>query len=308
MDLPEVQASSRLEATVPLGDAESLERLRQRTDDAVTRPAGSSRPAGHGHTGHGPRGGSRILGGLSGHQDRYVRVELRSLASRAVPAGAPARDRLARYADAFPTAELNSSFYRWPRPAAFRSWRDRLPDGFRLSVKAPGTDPRRKLNAPETWLQHIQAGWHELGGKRAVLLVQLPPSQSRDDARLAYFLQQVPDWIRVAVEFRHPSWHDQDVFALLAEHRAAYCVTSGANLPCVLRATTDLVYVRMHGPDHQHLYAGSCSDAGLAWWADRIREWSQGQDVFVYFNNDGDANAVRNARTLQSMLVPAAIS
>jgi hypothetical protein len=42
MDLPEVQASSRLEATVPLGDAESLERLRERTEDAVTRPAGST--------------------------------------------------------------------------------------------------------------------------------------------------------------------------------------------------------------------------------------------------------------------------
>ena len=42
MDLPEVQASTRLEATVPLGDGEALERLRQRTEDAVTRPAGST--------------------------------------------------------------------------------------------------------------------------------------------------------------------------------------------------------------------------------------------------------------------------
>ena len=42
MDLPEVQASSRLEATVPLGDADSLQRLRERTQDPVTRPAGST--------------------------------------------------------------------------------------------------------------------------------------------------------------------------------------------------------------------------------------------------------------------------
>jgi hypothetical protein len=42
MDLPEVRASSRLEATVPLGDGESLERLRERTEDSVTRPAGST--------------------------------------------------------------------------------------------------------------------------------------------------------------------------------------------------------------------------------------------------------------------------
>jgi uncharacterized protein YecE (DUF72 family) len=221
------------------------------------------------------------------------------------PPGLPAASRLARYADAFPTAELNSSFYRWPRPAAFRSWRDRLPGGFLLSVKAPrGLTHARKLYAPETWLHRIQAGWHELGGKRAVLLVQLPPAQPRDDPRLVYFLRQVPDWIRVAVEFRHPSWHDEAVFALLADHRAAYCVMSGADLPCVLRATTDFVYVRMHGPDHHHLYAGSYTDADLAWWAGRIGEWNRaGQDVFVYFNNDGNANAVRNARTLQALSV-----
>jgi uncharacterized protein YecE (DUF72 family) len=59
----------------------------------------------------------------------------------------------------------------------------------------------------------------------------------------------------------------------------------------------------MHGPDHHHLYAGSYSDTDLRWWADRIREWDAvAKDVFVYFNNDGDANAVRNARMLNSLL------
>jgi hypothetical protein len=42
MDLPEVQASARLEAAVPIGDGESLERLRQRTEESATRPAGST--------------------------------------------------------------------------------------------------------------------------------------------------------------------------------------------------------------------------------------------------------------------------
>jgi uncharacterized protein YecE (DUF72 family) len=78
---------------------------------------------------------------------------------------------------------------------------------------------------------------------------------------------------------------------------------SGADLPCVLRVTTGFASVRMHGPDHHHLYAGSYSEADLRWWADRIREWdAAGRDVFVYFNNDGDANAVRNARTLNAPL------
>jgi hypothetical protein len=42
MDLPEVQASDRVEAAVPYGDAESLERLRQRTKDSQTRAAGAT--------------------------------------------------------------------------------------------------------------------------------------------------------------------------------------------------------------------------------------------------------------------------
>jgi uncharacterized protein YecE (DUF72 family) len=65
-------------------------------------------------------------------------------------------------------------------------------------------------------------GWHELGEKRAVLLVQLAPSHARDDARLAYFLRLVPGWMRVAVEFRHRSWHCEEIFALLEAHGAAY--------------------------------------------------------------------------------------
>jgi uncharacterized protein YecE (DUF72 family) len=135
------------------------------------------------------------------------------------------------------------------------------------------------------------------------MLVQLPPSLARDDARLAYFLERVPEWMQVAVEFRHPSWHVDEVYRLLEVNDTAYCVMSGSELPCILRATSRVVYVRMHGPDHRHLYGGSYSDQDLAWWADRIREWDGGgHEVFVYFNNDGGGNAVRNAWRLQELL------
>jgi uncharacterized protein YecE (DUF72 family) len=130
----------------------------------------------------------------------------------------------------------------------------------------------------------------------------LHPGHVRDDARLDFFLTRLPPWMRVAVEFRHPSWHDDAVFGLLERHGAAYCVMSGARLPCVLRATAPFVYVRMHGPDPAHLYAGSYSDADLSWWADRVAEWSaSGRDVFVYFNNDGYGHAVRNAERLREL-------
>ncbi|HEY1537884.1 MAG TPA: DUF72 domain-containing protein [Solirubrobacteraceae bacterium] len=216
------------------------------------------------------------------------------------PPGLPAADRLGHYTRSFQTVELNSSFYRWPKTATFRSWRERLPDGFALSVKAPrGLTHAKRLYAPELWVQRIAASWHELGDKRAVLLVQLRPDHARDDARLEYFLDLLPPWMRVAVELRHPSWTDEHVFAMLEHHGAAYCVMSGAGLPCVLRATAPFVYLRLHGPDTEHLYGGSYTTADLAWWAGRLREWERlGKEVFVYFNNDGHGYAVHNARAL----------
>ncbi len=219
------------------------------------------------------------------------------------PPGTPPRDRLAHYVRRFGTVELNASFYRWPRTATFASWRRRLPPGFQLSVKAPrGLTHAKRLYAPETWVGRLTECWHELGDRRAVLLVQLPPTQARDDARLDFFLGLLPDWMRVAVEFRHPSWDDEAVYALLERHGAAYCVMSGAGLPCVLRATAPFVYVRLHGPDDASLYAGSYPDADLRWWADRIGEWARdGRDVYAYFNNDGHGHAVRNAETLRAL-------
>jgi len=220
------------------------------------------------------------------------------------PYPTPVQKRLGYYVQKFQTVELNSSFYRWPKQSTFAGWEERLPDGFLLTVKAPrGLTHAKKLLEPEVWMERIKACWHELLHKRAVLLVQLAPQQACDYQRLAYFLEQVPQWMRVAIEFRHPSWHNDAIFALLEQHQAAYCIMSGAQLPCILRVTAPFVYVRLHGPDTNHLYGGSYSDDDLHWWADRIQEWAgTGKDVFVYFNNDGAGHAVRNAQTLQHLV------
>ncbi|OBF23744.1 sensor histidine kinase [Mycobacterium kubicae] len=220
------------------------------------------------------------------------------------PPGLPAARRLARYTEVFDTVELNASFYRWPKDSTFAGWRERVPDGFTFSVKAHrGLTHYRRLANPEPWVERFERCWQALGDRRGVLLVQLHPEQQRDDARLDHFLASVPNWIRVAVELRHPSWNDPAVYELLERHHAAYVVMSGANLVCVPRATTDLVYVRMHGPEPASLYTGSYTDSDLRWWAERITEWdSQGRDVWMYFNNDIGGHAVRNALSLREIL------
>jgi uncharacterized protein YecE (DUF72 family) len=220
------------------------------------------------------------------------------------PPGLPGARRLARYAEVFDTVELNASFYRWPKDATFAGWRDQLPDGFTMSVKAHrGLTHYRRLASPEPWIQRFERCWQLLGDHQGVLLAQLHPEQPRDDARLDSFLRSVPPPIRVAVELRHPSWNDPAVYALLESHRAAYVVMSGADLACVPRATTDLVYVRMHGPEPATMYTGSYTSDDLRWWAERISAWdNEGRDVWMYFNNDLGGHAVRNALSLRELL------
>ena len=222
------------------------------------------------------------------------------------PQGLPASKRLAHYVDAFDTVELNASYYRWPRDAAFAGWRQRLPDGFTMAVKAHrGLSHFRRLKSPEPWVERFERCWKALGERAEALLVQLHPAMERDDSRLDHFLGLMPPSIPVAMEMRHPSWNDPAVFSLLERHGAAYVVMSGAGLACVPRATSNLVYVRMHGPEPASLYTGSYSDRDLHEWADRVMAWQQeGRRVDVYFNNDLGGHAVRNAHRLKELVTP----
>ena len=223
------------------------------------------------------------------------------------PPGTPSVGRLSCYlGHGYNTVEVNSTFYRWPRTATFSGWRNRLPPGFQMSVKAPrGLTHGKRLYEPEEWIRRLGEGMESLGDRAGPLLVQLPPRMERDLPRLAYFLSQLPAFIRVTVEMRHPSWYEEPaLWALLEKHSVAYCVMSGAQLPCHLVVTAPFAYVRLHGPSREHLYAGSYSDDDLRWWAERLWEWRAKNgvsNVFAYFNNDGDGNAVRNADTLRGM-------
>lgn len=223
------------------------------------------------------------------------------------PPGLPAANRLSRYAEVFDTVELNASFYRWPRDETFTGWRRRLPTGFTMSVKAHrGLSHFRRLGSPQPWVRRIDRCQRALGDHREAVLVQLradTPCDSAGLARLDRFLGLSPDWIRVALELRHPSRNLPAAFETHERHRTAYVVTSGLGLACITRAKTDFVYVRMHGPDTGAPDSGCYSTAQLQWWADQVRQWTaEGRKVLVYFNNDGGGHAVRNAIELRELV------
>ncbi|MBO0699597.1 MAG: DUF72 domain-containing protein, partial [Zavarzinella sp.] len=104
------------------------------------------------------------------------------------------------------------------------------------------------------------------------------------------FLALVPRRFRVALEFRHPSWFDEEVFGLLRKHRAALCIAdAGDDLAVPFVATADWGYLRLRRDDY--------GDRALKSWAKRIRGegW---RDSFVFFKHEDEGNAPRLAARL----------
>lgn len=210
------------------------------------------------------------------------------------------------YAQHFSTVELNASFYRLPSEKAYRAWYEQSPPGFLFAVKASRLITHyRRLRDVEEALALFYARATLLREKLGPILYQLPPDLRRDDATLEGFLRQLPAELRHVVEFRHPSWFAEPVYELLARYRTAFCVFDLADLPCPRVATAPLVYVRFHGAAGK--YWGAYGEEGTAYWASEIKDLASGRgEVFAYFNNDAEAQAVRDAALLRTKLDQAA--
>jgi uncharacterized protein YecE (DUF72 family) len=217
------------------------------------------------------------------------------------PEELPSREWLAFYGRQFSTVEVNMTFYRIPRPDLLKAWAEKTPPGFKFTLKAPKRITHlKKLKdvGPEVADFSRLAGF--LGHKLAGLLYQLPPSLSRDLELLKDFLAILSPAIMNVVEFRHPSWYGDDTAALLRDRGAVFCSVSSAKMPPDIVLTTPAVYVRFHGLAGGHRY--NYRDEELRDWADRIRG-AGAREGYAYFNNDYQAFAPANARTLQDLYV-----
>ena len=219
---------------------------------------------------------------------------------RFYPEGLPASRRLAHYASVFDTVELNNTFYRLPTPAAVDAWRETVPQGFRFAVKASRyLTHMKRLADPEQGLARFLPVVERLGPALGPILFQLPPRWGRDIARLERFLDTLPRGRRYAFELRDPSWFAPEVELALERAGAAFVVWELGGERSPIAVTSDLVYVRLHGPAARK-YRGSYGERELAAWAGRVRDWrAQGLDVCVYFDNDERAYAPSNALALR---------
>jgi uncharacterized protein YecE (DUF72 family) len=212
------------------------------------------------------------------------------------------KDRwFAHYARHFDTVEINNTFYHLPQEATFDSWYDQAPAGFCYALKFSRYGSHlKRLKAPQESIDTFIHRAERLKSYLGPILVQLPPRWKVNAQRLAAFLEAAPKRDRWAVEFRDPSWLCDEIYAILAEHRAALCIHDMIdNHP--RRMTADWTYLRFHG-DH---YRGSYSHQFLTAEARCIREYlADGLDVFAYFNNDQQGYAVQNAADLRRYVHP----
>jgi uncharacterized protein YecE (DUF72 family) len=216
----------------------------------------------------------------------------------------------ARYAARFPTVEINATFYRLPAMSTVERWHDAAPARFRYAVKGSRYLTHiKKLRDPADPVATISERMAGLKSRHGVWLWQLPPNLHVDVDRLARFLSVLPDGPGHAIEFRHRSWYVDEVEAALTGHNVAWVWLSDRQMPDTMPVTADFVYLRLHGlaDDPQKRYRWDYTDAELAPWAERLRAAAAaGRDGWVYFNNDADANAPRNAAMLIDQLGDAA--
>lgn len=207
------------------------------------------------------------------------------------------------YARYFDTVEINNSFYRLPAAATFDNWREASPSQFCFAVKASRfITHMKKLKDPQSSPEKFFLVADRLGKKLGPVLFQLPPRWKVNVARFAEFLRALPREHRYVFEFRDETWFVPEIYQLLRKYKAAFCIHDFADLKVPPEITARFTYIRFHGPTSAK-YLGSYSDRDLRAWANRIKKWrGELSSVFVYFNNDPEGAAVKNALTLKRMV------
>jgi uncharacterized protein YecE (DUF72 family) len=222
------------------------------------------------------------------------------------PAGCPQSRWLASYAKRFATVELNTTFYRLARPAAVARWVEQTPEGFLFAAKANRyLTHMKRLTDLDRGVERYYDSIAPLvdSGKLGPVIWQLPENFHRDDERLAAALEAVADLPprRHAFEFRHASWFVPEVEALLRDHGVALVIGDHPRRPFQSHArTADFTLVRFHYGSRGR--RGNYSEAELETWARRIAQWRRETEVFVYFNNDWEGFAPRNAARLRELV------
>jgi uncharacterized protein YecE (DUF72 family) len=229
--------------------------------------------------------------------------------------------------------EVNASFYRLQRPTTYTRWAEQTPSTFRFAVKGSRfiSHVRSLRDVRVPLANFLASGPLVLGERLGPMLWQLPATLEYHEDLMSAFLSLLPRTtteatalarehdarlvdetgcarldadrpLRHAIEPRHPSFGSPAAVSALARHQVALVVADSAGeFPIFDQVTTDLTYVRLHGPEQ--LYRGGYDGEQLQRWADRVRRWHETTgEAWVFFDNDAHGRAPHDAVTLNTLL------
>ncbi len=208
------------------------------------------------------------------------------------PEKLPDKEMLRFYAEQLSTVEINSTFYRMPKPGMLVGWAEKVPDDFVFVLKASRRITHHARLKEESFdsLDYLWSVATKLGDRLGPILFQLPPNLKRDVERLAAFIDALPEGLRAAFEFRNASWFDEDVYDALRTAGHALCLaeTDDDSAP-ELVPTADWGYLRLRREDY--------SDDALRGWKSAItaQPW---REAFVFFKHEDEGAAPRLAKRL----------
>lgn len=214
------------------------------------------------------------------------------------PRGATSAQLLPLYAQRLPAVEISSTSTRLPSPDLLASWAGAVPHGFQFSLKAPnriGQELASGKGAGRSMAAFLDIAG-ALGEHLGPVLVQVPETAKADRHALSAFLSALPEDVRVAFEFQHPSWNDDATLRLLSAHEAALVLNDSGEDPARLTLTAGFTYVRLRQDDERAVEA---IDA----WAGRLGLLARrGVDVYAFLKQDRKGAAVDRALRLASLL------
>lgn len=207
------------------------------------------------------------------------------------------------YCQHFNTVELNATFYRAFQDTTYDKWYHQAPDDFKYVVKAHRFITHRKLlHDVKDSIKRCWTSAHRLKEKLGLVLMQLSPNTPYDLSRLEQALTAFKNPQQIAVEFRDPSWYTPSTLQLLKKYHAVFCNSDSPDIALTDHITAKTAYFRLHG--RGEWYTSNYSKSQLKQIATMITKiQKQGvQDVYVFFNNDCNAYAAKNALALRELL------
>jgi|SRR5581483_461685 len=218
---------------------------------------------------------------------------------RFYPKDVPAKRFLAHYATRLNCVEINYTFRHMPSATTLESWVEQTQPGFVFAIKGHMriTHVLRLKNAGEATEIFLRSIDPLRSARRlGPVLFQLPPHLKSDAKLLADFLELLPPDLRFAIEFRHNSWLNDEIYGLLRDRKISLCVAESEKFEVPEVITADFVYYRLRKPEY--------TEDDLASIEERVRGLlAQGRDLYLMFKHEDTPEGALNAEKMLRLML-----